>query len=302
MEIIEQKQKEETNRLFDSFLLGSLLGGAIILAPKLASTRALFFGFRSLLNRPKPKSLHSAEVESIRYHVHTTLNGPNEQYLVVRGPEGIGKTLAIQTALAHTWGVVYTRTGIDAGTSQRLIERIVESEISNKPISPYRYFNVKRIVMWSKFFSFFFTGRVRKLVIVIPLKSYRGQIHESYPNVGEIARNLSIMGMRVVVDAPENALPCEPQTNRELSLEIEPAPFEKITQIDELKGLIEFLKRQNLYNEVNNGYEIRLYFRYYFILILIKLKAVVILGSRVKKWLSLSRDWKRALKAKQDEK
>lgn len=259
MEIIEQKQKETT--LFDSFLLGSLLGGAIILTPKLASTRALFFGFRSLLNRSKPRSLHTAEVKRIRNYVHTTLNEPNLQYLVVRGPEGIGKTLAIRNALAHTWGVVYTRTGIDAGTSQQLIAKVIESEILNKQISPNNYVDVGRVVMWNKLFSFLFTGRVRKLIVVIPLESHCGKIDESYPNVGQIARNLSYMGMRVVVDAPENALPCERQTNRELSIEIEPVSFEKITQIDELRDLIEFLKRKNLYNEVPT----MIYFSFYII-------------------------------------
>ena len=102
-----KKYSEATSMLSKTVITITAIG-VLVRSP----LRAISLGLRSLIRRPKVKSLRSNEIETIRTKVHCNLNQGNDQFLVVRGPMGIGKSLVIRNALAHTWGAFFASYSI----------------------------------------------------------------------------------------------------------------------------------------------------------------------------------------------
>ena len=71
-------------------------GTSYFAIPKVPLIRALILGFRSLIRGSQTKSLRSKDVEIIGNSVHNNLPTTNDQFLIVRGPKGIGKTRCVE--------------------------------------------------------------------------------------------------------------------------------------------------------------------------------------------------------------
>lgn len=105
----------------------------------------------------------------------------------------------------------------------------------------------KYLILWNNFFTFL-SGRRRKPIIVITAEErHKG---EPYAQIAEAARDLAYMGIRVVIDCPDSALYNPPFTLREIFYEMEPMSLDLIEQIPEIQGLIAFLKKNNMFDEV----------------------------------------------------
>ncbi len=94
--------------------------------------RALWLLFRSrLFANQNAISQRKSDLRNIKTEVDS-LQYSYDRFLVVRGPKGIGKTTAIETALNHTWGVCFVQNTIVPGkknfskNSQVYFSRLIE--------------------------------------------------------------------------------------------------------------------------------------------------------------------------------
>ena len=169
----------------------------------------------------------------------------NDQFVVVRGPKGIGKTVAIQSAMANTWSVCYTARSISPGTNKEAIVDRVLRDFTNIQLGWFdKTQAAKHIIFWNNIFTFGF----RKPIIVISAQERKKD--EPYAQVAEAARDLADMGIRVIIDSSEGALLNEPFTLRECFIELEPMPIEMLKKIPEIQKLIGFLEKEDIFNEV----------------------------------------------------
>ena len=140
--------------------------GALVRSP----LRALSLGLRSLIRRPQVKSLRSNEIETIRTKVHCNLNQGNDQFLVVRGPMGIGKSLVIRNALSHTWGAFFTSYSITPGMKKGEIMDKVLHDFAFSTGFPYpciyKIRVAERLIWWNNFLTSL-SGHRRKPIVVI---------------------------------------------------------------------------------------------------------------------------------------
>ncbi len=80
---------------------------ALPFAPKIGFGRACMLGIRSIFNKPCKQSQRETDIEIIlREYVNNKSLQP-DQYIIVQGQKGIGKTCAIETALQRTFGVTF---------------------------------------------------------------------------------------------------------------------------------------------------------------------------------------------------
>ena len=124
--------------------------------PRLGPIRALLLGFGSLIRGPSKKSLRYKDVDKIRQKVssYQTKKVYEDKFVVVRGPKGIGKTLAIKNALAHHWGVCYVTPEFRAGTdSDKIFSESYRSltKINSNLID--REWAANRVIFWNKLFT-----------------------------------------------------------------------------------------------------------------------------------------------------
>lgn len=254
--------KENIDRTFDLFdryinnmstseKVGTLLSfgtvgvSSFFIIPRISPMRALILGFRSLIKRQKVKSQRIEDIEKIRDKVHDYLSQSYDQFLVVRGPKGIGKTVAIKSALANTWSVCFTKNSILPGENKKVIIDQVLTDFTNIKIG---WFNktqtAEHVIFWNNIFTF----GVRKPIIVISAQERKKG--EPYAQVAEAARDLADMGIRVIIDSSEGALRNDPFTLRECFIELEPMPIEMLKKIPEIQKLIGFLEKEGIFNEV----------------------------------------------------
>lgn len=209
--------------------------------------RALNLGFRSLIKGPRTKSLRSKDVDDIRKSVQN-LNKSDDQFLIVKGPKGIGKTVAIQNALAHTWGVCFVKHSIGPGQDKDQIVDEVLSDFTNIQVQSLKKIKAaENIILWNSFFTFL-SGRRRKPIVVI--SAQERQRGEPYAQIAEASRFLASLGLRVIVDSADGALFDYSFTKRESYFEMEPMSLDLIEKMPEIQNLIIFLKKNNLFEEV----------------------------------------------------
>jgi hypothetical protein len=140
-----------------------------------------------------------------------------DQFLVVRGPKGIGKTVAIENALAHTWSVCYVRRPIEPGTRKsQIVDQVLDdfTNIENRFLTKDKATN--HVLFWNSVFTL---GRHKPIIVISAQERLKDQPHA---HIAEAARDLAKMGMRVIIDSSEGALFNHPLTLRETFIEMEP--------------------------------------------------------------------------------
>jgi hypothetical protein len=221
---------------------------SVLAVPRISPIRALFLGFRSLIRGPQTKSLRLNDVLETRKRVHNTLQKTKDQFLVIRGPKCIGKSVAIENALAHTWSVCYVQNSIEPGKDKsEIVEQVLGDFTNIRAGFIHKITWTEHLILWNNFFTFL-SGRRRKPIIVITTEER--EKGEPYAQIAETARDLAYMGIRVVIDSPDSALYNPPFTLREIFYEMEPMSLDLIEQMPEIKGLIAFLKKNNMFDEL----------------------------------------------------
>jgi hypothetical protein len=209
----------------------AVLSGVV---PRVGPGRALALAARSWMHRAKKVSQRD---DATRTLCGMLRNLGEDQYIVVTGQKGVGKTVVVNTATQRTCGVV--SVPVAPGTPQKNIVADVLSEIANSRvgfIDPRP--SVRRILWWYGLFL------PRPLVVLRAGERRDGQ---DYADIPGAARELAGYGLRVLIDGSTNSLPSEVLTTlRQDVLELEPMPRNILRSIPEYESLIHVLHEEGL--------------------------------------------------------
>ena len=209
----------------------AVLAGVV---PRVGPGRALALAVRSWVRR--------ADIVSQRDDATHTLRGMlrnlgEDQYIVVTGQKGIGKTVIVNTATQYTCGVVDVT--VEPGTPHKAIVMSALSEIANSRvgfIDPRP--SVRRVLWWYGWFL------PRPLVV---LRAGERMDGEGYAGIPGAARVLTGYGLRVLIDGSTNSLPSEVLTTlRQDVLELEPMPRNILHSIPEYESVFRVLREEGL--------------------------------------------------------
>ena len=199
--------------------------------------RALVLGFKSYFKSSRyPSSVRTSIVAEIQ---HKMTQADTDNFVVVYGPEGVGKTLAVATAFRGQMGVV--NVGISAGDSAgRIVQKALEAvaNFTNTLTSAAK--SGGRVIFWYQLMF-----RHYPLVIL--------NMKERLPNtphagIAGAASMLSIHHqLRVLVDCSNNDLPNELfATLRGRFVGVDEMDQETIESIPEFKIFITQLREADL--------------------------------------------------------
>jgi hypothetical protein len=209
----------------------AVLAGVV---PRVGPGRALALAVRSWVLRAKKVSQRDDATHTLRNMLR---NLGEDQYIVVTGQKGVGKTVVVNTATQRTCGVV--SVPVAPGTLQDVIVMKALSEIANSRlgfIDPRP--SVRRVLWWYGWFL------LRPLVVLRAGERRDGQDYAGFPGA---ARELAGYGLRVLIDGSTNSLPSEVLTTlRQAVLELEPMPQTTLCSIPDYAGLLKVLRDESL--------------------------------------------------------
>lgn len=230
---------------FKNFALGTgaatTILSTIFVIRRIGLSRALALAIHSRFKSPEVISQRSVDVKLIKEKINGVLNRRHDVFLIVNGPKGVGRTAAVETALQRTYGVCWVYGSIQPGMDKdRIVSRVLGALTKNQLNWIKEQETARRVIFWHRFY--------RKPVVVLSAQACRpGQ---QYAQITEAARDLAIMGLRIVIDCPDGALPEESLTKRELIHEMQPMNLEEINRIPELNRLIQYLKNREMYDVI----------------------------------------------------
>lgn len=112
----------------------TMMMGSKFIPTRVGIGRAMILGLRSKVRDASLRSERINDINNIQMAVNCSIE--HGAFVVVRGPKGIGKTCAVDTALAHRFGVV--KFNVHPATTADSIMRTVLDEVSG---IPYSYVN-----------------------------------------------------------------------------------------------------------------------------------------------------------------
>jgi len=210
---------------------------ALPFAPKIGFGRACMLGIRSKFFKPRKQSQRETDIEIILREFVNNKHLQPDQYLIVKGQKGIGKTCVIATALQRTFGVSFMG-GVRPETNKDFIMSQALTSITNISFDFInRKRSAERVIWW---YQLLFR---RRPILVIPAdEREEGQ---KYAELPQSARELAKYGVFVIIDASDNSLPPQ-ETTREHIYEMQPMPDNIIVTLPQLIELFDFLKKINL--------------------------------------------------------
>ena len=164
--------------------------------PRLGPGRAIFLGFssfRPVLPFYAAASHRVGDVATLRAMLSSA---HKDQYIVVSGPKGVGKSSIVHSALQSTFGVVTVR--VPAGTVEEKIKADAFTAIT-------RYYlramdqtgSVRRVLWWHHFFF--------RTPVTVVLQAAERKHTEAFAALDSAARALTQdFGARVLIDASNN--------------------------------------------------------------------------------------------------
>ena len=206
------------------------------LAPRIGPLRAVVLALSSRFSRAQDQSQRAAELRALRSTLSAT---QRDQYVVVSGPKGVGKTCLVDTALQFSFGVVSVR--VAAGAAEKDILADAFKAVSRSTFSFLDHSASARRVLWWHHFLF----RVPATVV---LRASERKATQQYADIDSAARSLAHdFGARVLVDASNNSLPdAATATKREDVLELESMPRSLLEELPELQPLLGALEAAGL--------------------------------------------------------
>lgn len=196
---------------------------AISMALGVVPGRAIVLAVRSLFGGGKQISQRTADVENLRRKLFETQSSNREAFIVVRGPDGAGKTCAIDTAARHRLGVARAIT-VYPSMSPDIIIELACRQVTRVNISGFSKESARRVAFWHRIFF------RRPPVVVIRVQEI---LHgNKLVELGQTAQVLSGLGLRVCIDCSNNAY-TDPLTMREEFCDIGWMSDEIIKQIPE---------------------------------------------------------------------
>ena len=202
------------------------------LAPRVGPARAIALALTSRLRAAATVSQRAADVRALQTSLRCA---EADQYIIVFGPKGVGKTCVVETATQRTCGVVSVR--VAAGAPSDAIARQALSAIARVQLAA-AFVDVlpsaRRVIFWHRLLA----GRP---TVVLQLSERRPGA--DFADVTGAARELADLGLRVIMDASENSLePGALASCRQVVLELGPMPRKTLEGIAELQPLREALQ------------------------------------------------------------
>ncbi len=205
--------------------------------PRAGPGRALALALRSrLAPRPAPQSRRAADVQALRETLSTI---SAQRYVVVKGPKGVGKTCAVETALQRTCGIVTVR--VAPGAKEDAIVTAALAAVAGVHV---RFFNprpsARRVLWW-------YRRLVRAPPPVVVLRVSEQPAGEPFAQTAGAVRELLECGLRAVIDSSPNSL--DPETLATLQqevLELGPMPRDVLVSIPEHSELFAALRAARL--------------------------------------------------------
>jgi len=212
------------------------LAAAAGLVPRVGPGRAVLLGLSRIFRRAETVSQRT-EVEKVR----TALSNCNEdQYVVVAGPKGVGKTCIVETATEKTFGVV--SVNVQPGKTLDNIQSDVFTAVTR--CSPWTVelsgASARRVAWFHRF--------IFRTPVTIVLHAAERKPTQQFAALDSAARVLTHdFGMRVVIDASDNSLPeFAKGTMREKLIEVPPMPRSVVEEMPKLQDLHAALKAADL--------------------------------------------------------
>ena len=202
--------------------------------PRVGPGRALALAARSWVHLAKKVSQRDDATHTLRNMLR---NLGEDQYIVVTGQKGVGKSVVVNTATQRTCGVV--DVPVAPGTLQDVIVMRALSSIANSRVAfvdPLR--SARRVLLWYGWFL------PRPIVV---LRAGERMDGEAYAGIPGAARVLAGYGLRVLIDGSTNSLPSEVLTTlRQNVLELEPMPRNIVLSIPEYESRVHVLRQEGL--------------------------------------------------------
>jgi hypothetical protein len=170
--------------------------------PKVGFSRAVYLALRSKVRlRTMPLSVRTKEIKKIRTFVDDKVL--SQDYMVVVGQKGVGKTCLVRTVAERRCGSIIQK--VNAGVSSVQIENDVYSEISGINLGSMLFkpkSSAARVSFWYRFLF----GRP----LVVVLEASERLANKDYADLPSAARNLSAEArVHVLVDGSPNSIPVE---------------------------------------------------------------------------------------------
>jgi hypothetical protein len=210
--------------------------------PRVGPGRAFVLGlYTRLFLRARPVSQRSVEVEEVRAALSDikALDAVKDQYVVVAGPKGVGKTCIVETATEKTFGVV--SVDVQPGKSHDDIHLAVFAAVSRCGLKTMDLSaSTRRVLWWHRLFF--------RTPATVVLRAVERKPTQNFADLDSAARSLaSNFGMCVVIDASDNSLPESAKlTKREMQIEVPPMPRAVLETVPELTKLHAALKAADL--------------------------------------------------------
>lgn len=200
--------------------------------PRAGPIRALILGWRT---QAELESLREQDVEWIKNKISVS-HPTGGKFYVVRGPRGIGKSVAVDWATNNMPGVIKIPP-ISPGKSKDEILDIVCSDITGLRGTCLEHRqSMKRIIFFFKLFN------RRAPVVIIP--AGQCERNKTPAELTNAARELvDTYGLIVLIDLSENAFP-HVLSGREVFYDMEPMSDEMMRKLPGFEDTFESLKKQ----------------------------------------------------------
>lgn len=218
-----------------SALLSPAVAAAAGVVPRVGPGRALILGLTSRFLRSYPPTQRSADAKSLSVMIKSAAS---DNYIVVTGPKGVGKTRLFNSVVGNYFGVIQLSVA-PATMHDALVTNVLRAVAR---IQYMTFDSIASAVRISWFHQFFFRSP-----ITVILHAAERKPDEKPAAIDSAARVLVGHGLRVIVDASTNSMAEEAvKTMREIFLQVEPMERGVLEQMEELAELRAALKEAGL--------------------------------------------------------
>lgn len=214
------------------------------LLPRVGLGRAIGLALRSKIFPVKLRTIshRTADVSVVKTALEWLAR---QNYVVVTGPMGSGKSTVVETALWRTCGVV-RMTGYGDMTAEEVIKAAL-AEVAGTSEFFYLdpHLNAARVLF------FYNLLRPKPPIVVINVYGHERRTKTSYDGVIGGTRELTELGYRVIIDASTHDLPDRLlHANRQEVLTIGPMSLEVMETVPEFRRIFDLLKELNRFELV----------------------------------------------------